>query len=949
LTQRSIAFVLLTLALALPASVVSAQTLSWANVAGGSAATPGNWSPAQVPVAANPLVWNLASTYSVTFNATVPASLGHTFRRGTVSLTVSSPHTVGTGGVVVGDLNGDNATTTLTTGAWNSGGPVLIGDASGSTGRLTVTSAASDLTMTGASRLTVGNDGNGTLTISNIGLVSVADRLFVADGASSVGTVSVTGAQNSPPFLHSTLAVAGAAESRIGSAGDATMSVTSGGSASFAGDLTVAALSGSVSTLTVDGASFPISSVSVGGNLNLGRNSTRQTTAGNGTVRINGGGRIDVAGTINVGNDPDGGVGQFVLDGAGALVTCAGVSAVGSNALQLLDGEWRVVGGLVNVVGQSLNIGRGSVGDEAILTLRSGATITDGPVTVGVLSDGVLRVESGSAVVFEGADVSAGVNGGVGGDVVVTGAGSVVEVRALNIGTLGAGSLSVEAGGRVRSQLDIETGLRSGGHGTISVQDGLLEGEADLSIGGRTENDVLFPGGSAELVVGPLGVVTLVGNLYRFPNSTIDLEGGVINAAEFHTSVVNFASAVRAWGTINAKIRGFAPIAATGALTIGDGTQDAINDLRVEVGPHRVTCLGSGVPTDLVSVTMGGGTLVDVNGLLLETGGTVTGHGRIEGPMTSFGTITSSGGTLVFAETLNSEIGTMTGERFEFLPGANFSGKAGGTRWRAHPGTQMVFRDPGGGSISMGGNVTDAFVCEGEWTIGSDTSIGDLDGIETGPRCTIIRSALVCGTSTPGILSPVRVSSRNGVRDLLCGDAVIIAQSVRSKGIISPGQNGGEDIGIVIVEGPYEQSLDGEAGVLVIDIVGEAFEQRDRMVVNDVMTIDGTVTIRIPPSFRPVNGFSASFVAADAIVGGIDRVEIPPGWSLFRTVQNLGVTFCAPDFNSDGFVDFFDYDGFVACFEGVFCAPDATADFNGDGFVDFFDYDDFVRTFEQGC
>jgi T5SS/PEP-CTERM-associated repeat protein len=948
LTQRSIAFVLLTLALASPASVVSAQTLSWANVAGGSAATPGNWSPAQVPVAANPLVWNLASTYSVTFNATVPASLGHTFRRGTVSLTVSSPHTVGTGGVVVGDLNGDNATTTLTTGAWNSGGPVVIGDASGSTGRLTVTSAASDLTMTGASRLTVGNDGNGTLTISNIGLVSVADRLFVADGASSVGTVSVTGAQNSPPFLHSTLAVAGAAESRIGSAGDATMSVTSGGSVSFAGDLTVAALSGSVSTLTVDGASFPISSVSVGGNLNLGRNSTRQTTAGNGTVRINGGGRIDVAGTINVGNDPDGGVGQFVLDGAGALVTCAGVSAVGSNALQLLDGEWRVVGGLVNVVGQSLNIGRGSVGDEAILTLRSGATITEGAVAVGVLSRGVLRVESGSSVA-QNAVVNVGANNGAVGELIVTGAGSAVDVTAIRIGSSGAGSLGVEAGGRASIQTDIIAGMFSGSAGTMSVQNGLLEGEEDLLLGGRDENGVLFPGGSAALVVGAQGVVNLAGNLYRFPNSTLDLEGGVINAAEFHTSVVNFASAVRARGTINAKIRGFAPIAATGALTIGDGTQDAINDLRVEVGPHRVTCLGSGVPTDLVSVTMGGGTLVDVNGLLLETGGTMTGHGRIEGSMTSFGAITSSGGTLVFAETLNSEIGTMTGERFEFLPGANFRGKAGGTRWRAHPGTQMVFRDPGGGSISMGGNVTDAFVCEGEWTIGSDTSIGDLDGIEVGPRCTIVRSTLVCGTTTPGILSPVRVSSRNGARDLLCGDAAIIAQSVRSKGIISPGQNGGEDIGLVIVEGAYEQSLDGEAGVLVLDLVGEELEERDRMVVNGVMTIDGTVTIRIPASFRPSNGFSTSLVAAHSIVGGIDRVEIPPGWSLFRTVQNLGVTFCAPDFNSDGFVDFFDYDGFAACFEGVFCAPGATADYNGDGFVDFFDYDDFVRAFEQGC
>jgi hypothetical protein len=57
---------------------------------------------------------------------------------------------------------------------------------------------------------------------------------------------------------------------------------------------------------------------------------------------------------------------------------------------------------------------------------------------------------------------------------------------------------------------------------------------------------------------------------------------------------------------------------------------------------------------------------------------------------------------------------------------------------------------------------------------------------------------------------------------------------------------------------------------------------------------------------------------------------------------------CAADFNGDGFLDFFDYDAFVACFEGGTCGG-GSADFNGDGFVDFFDYDGFVGVFEAGC
>ncbi|XVJ60560.1 MAG: hypothetical protein HEQ23_14655 [Tepidisphaera sp.] len=55
------------------------------------------------------------------------------------------------------------------------------------------------------------------------------------------------------------------------------------------------------------------------------------------------------------------------------------------------------------------------------------------------------------------------------------------------------------------------------------------------------------------------------------------------------------------------------------------------------------------------------------------------------------------------------------------------------------------------------------------------------------------------------------------------------------------------------------------------------------------------------------------------------------------------------DFNGDGFVDFFDYDTFVECFEHVTCPPGTTADFNADGFVDMADYIAFVESYEMGC
>jgi serralysin len=60
-------------------------------------------------------------------------------------------------------------------------------------------------------------------------------------------------------------------------------------------------------------------------------------------------------------------------------------------------------------------------------------------------------------------------------------------------------------------------------------------------------------------------------------------------------------------------------------------------------------------------------------------------------------------------------------------------------------------------------------------------------------------------------------------------------------------------------------------------------------------------------------------------------------------------SFSPADFNNDGFVDFFDFDDFTACFESGNCPPGRSPDFNNDSFVDFFDFDDYVLAFGNGC
>ena len=74
-----------------------------------------------------------------------------------------------------------------------------------------------------------------------------------------------------------------------------------------------------------------------------------------------------------------------------------------------------------------------------------------------------------------------------------------------------------------------------------------------------------------------------------------------------------------------------------------------------------------------------------------------------------------------------------------------------------------------------------------------------------------------------------------------------------------------------------------------------------------------------------------------------DNID-PPEDDATNTIRD-----CGPDFNLDGFLDFFDYDDFVRCFESGVCPRGRDADYTNDGFVDFFDYDQFVRDFEVGC
>src|SRR5262245_5060371 len=188
---------LLMLATTTNSNSASGAALSWNNPAGGSAATSTNWLPAQVPAAADDLTFNVAATYTTSFNSTVAASRTHTYKQGTVTLNMINPHTASTG-VTIGSVSPDNATVTLTTGTFTSNANVTLGNGTGSTGVLNVNDDDANFIVGSGADLTVGNNGAATLNITAAGHVEVGDQLIVGANAASAPTVTVSGFSTVP-------------------------------------------------------------------------------------------------------------------------------------------------------------------------------------------------------------------------------------------------------------------------------------------------------------------------------------------------------------------------------------------------------------------------------------------------------------------------------------------------------------------------------------------------------------------------------------------------------------------------------------------------------------------------------------------------------------------------------------------------------------------------------
>jgi hypothetical protein len=149
---------------------------------------------------------------------------------------------------------------------------------------------------------------------------------------------------------------------------------------------------------------------------------------------------------------------------------------------------------------------------------------------------------------------------------------------------------------------------------------------------------------------------------------------------------------------------------------------------------------------------------------------------------------------------------------------------------------------------------------------------------------------------------------------------------------------------VTMAQGRIDTSVDGQT------IVNPGYT-----IVQASATVRMTLNVRIARTMYFVQG-RTGLGALTFEPAPLNSKQIAAGVYTFRATSGTsgsGTAFfelretdpCPPDFNSDGFVDFFDIDDFVTAFE----LGGASADFNQDGFVDFFDFDDFITAFDRGC
>ncbi len=358
-----------------------------------------------------------------------------------------------------------------------------LGGATSGNGMLTVTDAGSKLTFVGADGypdiLTVGNQGNGTLTVAN-GAVVAGNNTVLGGMATGTGNVTITGA-------NSTLNLAQTIE--VGGLGNGSLTIANGGSVAdltgyvggqngvvnisdtssqwnTTGNIVLANSSGDHGTITQAGGT-----VNIGGALVFG--------AGNGTYNLQGG-------TLQIGgnNGIQSGSGQAAFNWAGGILQVTGADLTTSLNATLVNATTSTINtNGFNATWSGVLTGNGNLTKAGNGTLTLAGNNTYGGDTL--INNGTIMVPSTGNIA--GGNIAIGQGAGMNGALTVE--GGVVQPGNILVGDAGNGTLTIANGGFVNATGNVVLGNQTGSQGTLAINSGgMLQvgGQNGLAVGSGT-------------------------------------------------------------------------------------------------------------------------------------------------------------------------------------------------------------------------------------------------------------------------------------------------------------------------------------------------------------------------------------------------------------------------------------------------------------------------------
>ncbi|MBX7072873.1 MAG: PEP-CTERM sorting domain-containing protein [Pirellulales bacterium] len=668
----------------------------WVNAAGGTFSGASNWSPLGAPGLSNTAVFDLPNTYTVNFDGNVTNDVlsvrngAVTFNLAGNTYTLASPSvlsTIGEGAGLTASLTINNGT--LVTNA------ARIATANGGSGTVTV-GAGGTWNLSGQSA-NIGAHGNGTLNIQGGGdVVSGQGEIGTSDDATGSATVSGAG---------STWSNSG--EIFVGKAGVGSLGVSSGGVVNSNVVSLGSAATGN-GTATVSGTGSQLNAT---GALDVGRD-------GDGQLTVGGAGQVSAA-VVSIGEN-SGATGAVTLNDAGSKVQSAGAVYVGGGAggvggtgsVTVNNGTLQAGGALQIYDNGSVQLNGGTINAQSIdvdggLLARTGGTLPLAGRTLVVHNAGTLQgsytVDSGAAVTIDGVgsswtnpgtlrlaetgaasltvsggatvtqrDLLIGFNNGSNGTVLITGAGSKINVNAggpdlgiVEVGSqVGQGNLTIANGGQLNVAFATSIGEFNGATGVATVTGAgsswthgdfievgtLGNGTLNVTAGGAVSNT----DGTIGRGTGAIGAVTVSGLNSTWTNSgALDVgrdgsgqltigDSGQVSAAQVALGENSGATGTVVLNDAGSKLQssgaiyvggGSAGVGGTGSATVNNGTLQAGGALQVY---DNGNVLLNGGTIDAASYDVDGGSLARTGGSLLLNGRTLVVHnaGTLQGNYT---------------------------------------------------------------------------------------------------------------------------------------------------------------------------------------------------------------------------------------------------------------------------------------------------------------------------